>query len=337
MAEYTFQRMFSNKSTPSPSTFPSVIPLVSHNSTSATTPLSIDSSSSNPNVSSNSPAPACSVSSSQSESSNVSSSSVHSPPSNSPPPPPPLPPPVQSTNVHPMITRSKTGNLKPKIFLTHSEPRTVKQALANPDWLAAMKAEYSALMNNNTWTLVELPPTRKASGCKWVYRIKENPNGSINKYKARLVAKGFHQQHGLDFTETFSPVVKPATIRIILTLALTHRWHIQQIDINNAFLNGFLSEEIYMLQPPGFEAKNKHLVCKLNKALYGLKQAPRAWYEHLTSVLIQFGFSPSKCDPSLFTYTRADALLYVLVYVDDIIITGSSQSLITSLIHKLKC
>lgn len=180
-----------------------------------------------------------------------------------------------------------------------------------------------------------MPANRKAIGCKWGYRIKENSDGSINKYKARLVAKGFHQQYGFDFTETFSPVVKPVTIRIILTLALTYRWSIQQIDINNAFLHGFLHEEIYMVQPPGFEASDKSLVCKLNRALYGLKQAPRAWYERLTSVLIQFGFKSSRCDPSLFTYTQAGNLLYVLVYVDDIIVTGSSSSLISSLIHKL--
>lgn len=246
--------------------------------------------------------------------------------SSSSPSPPPLP--TQNLNTHPMITRSKTGSLKPKVLLTCSEPRTVKQALSNPDWLAAMKEEYSALMKNNTWSLVKLPSTRKAIGYKWVYRIKENPDGTINKYKARLVAKGFHQQYGFDFKETFSPVVKPVTIRIILTLALTFRWDIKQIDINNVFLHGHLNEEIYMLQPPGFEASDKSLVCKLNRSLYGLKQGRRAWYERLTSALLQFGLVASKCDPSLFTYTYEGNHLYVLVYVDDIIITGSSSSLI---------
>lgn len=143
----------------------------------------------------------------------------------------------------------------------------MKQALSNPDWLAAMKDEYSALIKNNRWTLVKLPPTRKAIGCKWVYRIKENSDDTINKYKAQLVAKGFHQQYGFDFKEIFSPVVKPVTIKIILTLALTNRWQIKQIDINNAFLHGFLNEEIYMQQPLGFEASDKTLVCKQNRAL----------------------------------------------------------------------
>lgn len=244
----------------------------------------------------------------------------------------PTPPPV---NTHPMVTRSKIGNLKPQIFLTHTEPSSVKQALAHPDWLEAIKAEYTALMNNNTWTLVELPPHRQAIGCKWVFRIKENLDGTINKYKARLVAKGFHQKFGFDFNETFSPMVKPVTIRIVLTLALTYGGTLQHIDINNAFLNGLLDEEIYMVQPPRFVSTNKSLVCKLNKALYGLKQAPRAWYERLNAALLQFSFVTSKCDPSLFTYSNGAHLIYALVYVDDIILTGSSPQPISDLISKL--
>jgi histone deacetylase 1/2 len=100
-----------------------------------------------------------------------------------------------------------------------------------------------------------------------VFRVKENPDGTIHKYKAMLVAKGFHQQAGSDFTETFSPVVKPVTVRTVLTMAVSNKWSIQQIDVNNAFLNGILEEEVYMQQPPGFEASDKNLVCKLNKAL----------------------------------------------------------------------
>lgn len=119
-------------------------------------------------------------------------------------------------------------------------------------------------------------------------------------------------------------MVKPVTICIILTLALTYRWNLQQIDVNNAFLNGFLDEEIYMIQPPGFASENKNPVCRLHRALYGLKQAPRAWYERLHGALKQFGFKPSRCDPSLFTLSHNGHRLFVLVYVDDIIITGSS-------------
>jgi histone deacetylase 1/2 len=234
-----------------------------------------------------------------------------------------------------MVTRGKTGNLKPKAFTAEIEPTTVRQALAEPKWLQAMKSEYKALMDNNTWSLVPLPPHRKAIGCKWIFRIKENPDGTINKYKARLVAKGFLQSPGFDFTETFSPVIKPVTIRIILTLAVTYKWTVQQIDINNAFLNGWLQEEVYMTQPTGFESTDKSLVCKLHKSLYGLKQAPRAWYERLTQALLKMGFVTSKCDPSLLVHHQQGACTYVLIYVDDILITGSAPHLITDLIHKL--
>jgi histone deacetylase 1/2 len=142
-----------------------------------------------------------------------------------------------------MVTRGKTGNLKPKVFLANLEPTSVKTALADSKWSQAMKDEYQALINNNTWTLIPLPPHRKAIGCKWIFRVKENPDGTINKYKARLVAKGFLQTPGFDFTETFSPVIKPVTIRIILTLAVTYKWSVQQIDINNAFLNGYYKKK----------------------------------------------------------------------------------------------
>jgi histone deacetylase 1/2 len=142
-----------------------------------------------------------------------------------------------------MVTRGKTGNLKPKVFLANLEPTSVKTALADSKWSQAMKDEYQALINNNTWTLVPLPPHRKAIGCKWIFRVKENPDGTINKYKARLVPKGFLQTPGFDFTETFSPVIKPVTIRIILTLAVTYKWSVQQIDINNAFLNGYYKKK----------------------------------------------------------------------------------------------
>ncbi|MCH87664.1 retrovirus-related Pol polyprotein from transposon TNT 1-94 [Trifolium medium] len=190
-------------------------------------------------------------------------------------------------------------------------------------------------MDNKTWSLVPLPPHRKAIGCKWVFRIKENPDGTVNKYKARLVAKGFAQIAGFDFTETFSPVIKPITIRIILTLAVTYKWPVQQIDVNNAFLNGVLQEEVYMHQPAGFENDDKSLVCKLHKSLYGLKQAPRAWYDKLTQTLLTFGFMKSKCDPSLLVHSHNGTVTYVLIYVDDILITGSAPHIIQDLINKL--
>ncbi|MCH80541.1 retrovirus-related Pol polyprotein from transposon TNT 1-94, partial [Trifolium medium] len=245
---------------------------------------------------------------------------------------------VDTSSVSPASTdASVSPNTPDPPVITHRihPQNTHTMAMQHPEWLQAMKSEYDALMTNNTWSLVQLPDDRKAIGCKWVFRLKQNPDGSINKYKARLVAKGFHQKHGFDYTETFSPVVKPVTVRTVLTLAVTNKWSIQQLDINNAFLNGLLDEEVYMVQPPGFEATDKSLVCKLQRALYGLKQAPRAWFERLRSALVKLGFVPIKCDPSLFTLHVKHHTIFLLVYVDDIIITGSSNGLIQQLIHKL--
>lgn len=150
-----------------------------------------------------------------------------------------------------------------------------------------------------------------------------------------MLPKGFHQLQGFDFNETFSPVIKPVTIRIILTLAFTRKWNLLQLDVNNAFLNGFLDEEVYMTQPKGFEAADTSLVCKLNKALYGLKQAPRQWFERLKQTLVKLGFRDSKCDPSLCIYTLNGEVVYLLVYVDDIIITGSSSTLVQQLVTQM--
>uniref|UniRef100_A0A803NT98 Reverse transcriptase Ty1/copia-type domain-containing protein n=1 Tax=Cannabis sativa TaxID=3483 RepID=A0A803NT98_CANSA len=235
-----------------------------------------------------------------------------------------------------MQTRGKSSISKPKVFTASRIPTTLAEALANPHWNSAMSDEVLALARNATWTLVRLPPGRRAIGCKWVYREKQNMDGSVYRYKARLVAKGFHQQPGFDFTETFSPVVKPITIRVVLTMALAQGWAIRQLDVNNAFLNGDLQEEVYMTQPPGFEVPTApDLVCKLHKALYGLKQAPRAWFDKLHQSLLHFGFTSSKADQSLFICHTQHSITIVLVYVDDILITGSDANAITQLIQAL--
>ncbi|KAH9801351.1 retrovirus-related pol polyprotein from transposon RE1 [Citrus sinensis] len=206
---------------------------------------------------------------------------------------------------HPMLTRAKTGVFKPK-FLAYSsvlgeqEPAIVSQALSDSKWKTAMQIEYNALMENQTWTLVPASQATKIVGCKWVFRIKYNADGSVSKYKAWLVAKGFHQTPGIDYFETFSSVVKQSTVRIILSLTVMKGWKIRQIDINNAFLNGELNEDVYMFQPEGFV------------------QSPSG---HVYS--------------SLFIKHESGGIVIVLVYVDDILITGDNNTIIETFIKYL--
>lgn len=187
---------------------------------------------------------------------------------------------------------------------THEvEPSSFTVANGSAAWRTAMGDEFAALLKNGTWTLVQPLPGANIIGCKWVYRIKRHADGSLARYKARLVAKGFHQHPGEDYTDTFSPVIKPTTIRTILAVAVSNNWAIRQLDVQNAFLHGKLHEDIYMQQPPGFTNPHApHLVCKLHRSLYGLKQAPRAWFYRLHDHLLSYGFTSSTCDPSLFLY-----------------------------------
>ncbi|KAF5819826.1 putative RNA-directed DNA polymerase [Helianthus annuus] len=206
------------------------------------------------------------------------------------------------------------------------EPRSYKEAVSDPNWVRAMNEEMEALHKNNTWQLVDLPLGRKPIGCKWVFKIKYKSTGEIERYKARLVAKGYSQKEGIDFEETFSPVVKMVTVRCIISLAVEKNWPLYQLDINNAFLYGDLKEDIYMSLPEGYYSKDESKVCKLVKSLYGLKQAPRMWNEKLVRVLIDFGFKQSKCDHSLFIKSTNSVFLVLLVYVDDIVLTGNDIS-----------
>lgn len=251
-----------------------------------------------------------------------------------------IPPHLHNPPYHPphsMRTRAKDGIFKPKLYTSSLEPTSVKTALSIPVWKTATEEEYAALQRTHTWDLVPLPHGKQPIGCKWVFKVKHNPDGTVSRHKARLVTKGFHQQPGFDFTETFSLVIKHVTIRAVLSIALSSGWSIKQLDVNNAFLNGDLHEEVYMSQPPGFHKGSSSTVCRLKKSLYGLKQAPRAWFAKLTSTLLQLGFTCAKSDNSLFIKHTPTSILYLLAYVDDIILTGSSSTEInhiTSLLHK---
>jgi histone deacetylase 1/2 len=200
-----------------------------------------------------------------------------------------------------------------------------------------MDVEFGALQKNKTWHLVPPQRGKNVIDCMWVFKVKRKADGTLDKYKARLVAKGYKQRYGIDYEDTFSPVVKAATIRIVLSIAVSRGWSLRQLDVQNAFLHGLLEEEVYMRQPPGYEDKmNPHYVCKLDKALYGLKQAPRAWYSRLSQRLLELGFAPSKGDTSLFYFRKGKLVMFVLVYVDDIIVTSSSQEATNALLKNLE-
>ncbi|KAJ9557675.1 hypothetical protein OSB04_012289 [Centaurea solstitialis] len=199
-----------------------------------------------------------------------------------------------------------------------------------------MDAEMTAILSNYTWDRVPKPSDANIVGNRWLFRHKFDRNGRLERYKARLVAQGFSQQPGLDFDDTFSPVVKPATIRTVLSIFISRNWPIHQLDVKNAFLHGDLTETVYMRQPPGYVNRSfPDHVCRLRKALYGLKQAPRAWYHRFAVYLSSLGFLSSKTDTSLFTYHRGSDTIYLLLYVDDIILTASSPTLISMVISKL--
>jgi histone deacetylase 1/2 len=244
------------------------------------------------------------------------------------------------------VTRSTRGVFQPKKYqdgtvrwclsTTTGEPTDLQGALSNANWKAAMDDEYSALIKNETWRLVPERLGTNVIDCKWVYRIKRKADGSVERYKARLVAKGFKQRYGIDYEDTFSPVIKIATVRLVLAVAVSRGWSLRQLDVKNAFLHGILEEEVYMRQPPGYEDKRKPgYVCKLDKALYGLKQAPRAWYSRLSAQLVRLGFVASKSDTSLFIYQKLGVTIYMLVYVDDIIVASSSKVATDALLRDL--
>ena len=213
-----------------------------------------------------------------------------------------------------------------------SLPKTVHEALSHPGWRNAMIEEMNALDGNDTWNLVNLPAGKKAIGSKWVFAVKFNPDGSVARLKARLVAKGYAQIYGEDYSDTFSPVAKLTSVRLFISMAATHNWPLHQLDIKNAFLHGDLQEEVYMEQPPGFVAQGESgKVCHLRKSLYGLKQSPRAWFGKFSLAVERFGMQKSKSDHSVFYKQSEAGIILLVVYVDDIVITGNDAAGISSL------
>ncbi|WVZ93747.1 hypothetical protein U9M48_039704 [Paspalum notatum var. saurae] len=236
-------------------------------------------------------------------------------------------------DIHQRVTCSSVNSLA---FFSHSayvasfEPRDVSHALSDPNWVNAMHEELENFERNHVWDLVEPLSNCRPIGTKWVFKNKQGEDGMVVRNKARLVAQGFCQKEGIDYEETFALVARLESIRLLLAFAASKGFKLQQMDVKSAFLNGFIGEEVYVRQPPGFEsARFSDRVYKLRKALYGLKQAPRAWYARLKSLLLKSGRQDL-----VFVESCGDTLI-VQIYVDDIIFGDSSHALVSSFAEQM--
>ncbi|PSE80603.1 hypothetical protein C7G70_19195, partial [Acinetobacter baumannii] len=192
-------------------------------------------------------------------------------------------------------------------------------------------SEINSLRKNETWVLVPLPKGRKAIGCRWVFRIKENQAGDIERFKARLVAKGFLQKFGIDYEETFAPVAKFTSIRMLLSLAAKYNLTVHQMDVKTAFLNGWLDEDIYMVQPDGYvDEAHPDFVCKLKRSLYGLKQSPRMWNQTIDKFMLELGFKKCEADHCIYVKRNDQDMIFVALYVDDLILASNNDELLKS-------
>jgi hypothetical protein len=237
---------------------------------------------------------------------------------------------IGDTNERTTRSRSKNAShFAHSAFVATFEPKDIGHALSDLNWVNAMHEELENFERNQVCELVESPPNCKPIETKWVWKNKEGENGEAVRNKSRLVAQGYSQKEGIDYEETFSPVAHFEAIRLLLAFSMAKGFKLYQIDVKSAFLNGYLEEEVYVKQPPGFEsAEFPHRVYRLRKALYGLKQAPRAWYGLLRAFLFSKGFEMGKVDKTLFLLRQGDDILIVQVYVDDIVFGGSSHSFV---------
>jgi hypothetical protein len=242
-------------------------------------------------------------------------------------------------NPHWMITQGKTGFrvVPDRLVLTVVTsspipsliPSSARAALADPHWCATMEDEYGALISNGTWELVPRPQGSNVVTGKLVFTHMLRADGTLDRYKARWVLRGFTHRPGVDYDETFSPVVKSATVRTVFATVVSRTWPIQQLDVKNAFLHGTLFETVLCYKPTGFADPAHHdMVCRLHKFLYRLKQAPQVWYSQFATYLITLRFIEAKSDTSLFIFRRDSATVYLLLYVDDIILTAASMELL---------
>jgi hypothetical protein len=214
------------------------------------------------------------------------------------------------------------------------EPKSLKEALTRPDadkYIAAAIAEIEAHMENKTWELCRLPAGKKAIGSRWVFKIKRNADGSVERYKGRIVAKGYAQRQGVDYTDTFAPTARFAALRSVIALAAIEDLELESVDISTAFLNGEIDSEVYMEVPEGVEVDQSDgkWVVKLLKGLYGIKQGPRIWARKLHKELVEMGFNRLECDHSVFIYMRGNVRIIVPVHVDDLLLASNNKKALT--------
>ncbi|GJW15840.1 copia protein [Tanacetum coccineum] len=230
------------------------------------------------------------------------------------------------------IKESKTHPLENVI-----EPKNINEALKDENWVMAMQEELNQFKTNDVWELVPNPMDMTIIGKKYVYRNKLDENGVVTRNKARLVAQGYNQQEGIDYDETYAPVARLESIRILLAYACALDFKLYQMDVKSAFLNGFINEKVYVAQPSGFiDFAKPNYAYRLKKALYCLKQAPKAWYDRLKSFLIKHDYSMGKVDNTLFTKKKDSNLIIVQIYVDDIIFGSTCQEMcddFTNIMH----
>ena len=237
--------------------------------------------------------------------------------------------------------RSQPLRFENEVFLLdNDEPVNYKEAMAGPDsgkWLEAMKSEIDSMYENQVWNLVDPPEGVRPIECKWIYKKKTDADGNVYIHKARLVAKGFRQIQGVDYDETFSPVAMLKSVRIILAIAAYHDYEIWQMDVKTAFLNGNLTEDVYMIQPEGFvDPKDAGKVCKLQRSIYGLKQASRSWNLRFDEVVKEFGFIKNGEEACVYKKVSGSAIAFLILYVDDILLVGNDIKFLGTIKDSLK-
>lgn len=245
----------------------------------------------------------------------------------------------ESTSIEPNNTDQQLSEVSLALasIIYKNDPQTFEEAMKSDnskEWFKAMQEELNSLNKNDTYDIVSLPNDKKPISCRWIFRIKKNIDGSIDRFKARLVARGYSQKEGIDYFETFSPVARYDSIRLILAIASAYKMEILQFDVKTAFLYGELDEEIFMQQPPGFE-DGTDKVLKLKRGLYGLKQAPRQWNAKINEFLINLGFTQSKADNCVYVDNNND-LVICAIYVDDGLIVSTSKPKLLNIINKLQ-